>query len=431
VEFGPLPEPKTKGRFSKIPGRFVPIPAVARMRHPALLEALASVEREACESNWNQSSGQGKTGFIASGIARAYLADVLDELGMQDSVRVLEIGLSHPLPKAMILDFLNNVDTAVILEELEPVMETEIRALAQTNKLSTTIKGKGEFLPRIGEFSVRIVARAVREALDLPQPQDDLCSTVENLPTRPPNLCAGCPHRATYYAVRQVYGDQAVYSSDIGCYTLGILPPLKTADFLLCMGSSISAGSGAATAGQDPVVAFIGDSTFFHSGITGLVNAVHNGHDILVVILDNRTTAMTGHQPHPGVDQTSCGPNPHRVDIEKIVHGCGVEHVRTVKPLNLKGTLEAVQELKGLGGVRVLIAKEPCPLFARRVLGKKSGQAAYVVEGKEKQCAHLADTLACPAFFIQDGRLGINPLICTGCMLCVQTSEHIKARKRS
>jgi len=278
------------------------------------------------------------------------------------------------------------------------------------------------------------VACALRGVLGLTQKQSCAC-VPEPLPNRPPNLCAGCPHRATYFAVRKVFGDAAVYSSDIGCYTLGILPPLKAADFLICMGSSISAGCGAAKAAGQTVVGFIGDSTFFHSGITGLVNAVFNRHDILVVILDNRTTAMTGHQPNPGVDKTNQGDNPVRVDIERLVRGLGIEQVRKVNPLNQKATLRAIEELKGLSDVRVLIAEEPCPLFARRAYGQKRTQVAYVAEGcgpdalKSGECGGCLDTLACPAFYKDGGKVAIDPLLCSGCMLCLQVCSHIKARK--
>jgi indolepyruvate ferredoxin oxidoreductase alpha subunit len=235
-------------------------------------------------------------------------------------------------------------------------------------------------------------------------------------------------------AVRKVFGYSAVYSSDIGCYTLGILPPLKAADFLICMGSSISAGCGAAKAAGQTVVGFIGDSTFFHSGITGLVNAVFNRHDILVVILDNRTTAMTGHQPNPGVDKTNLGDNPVRVDIEKLVRGLGIDQILKVNPLNQKATLKAIAELKDQKGVRVLIAEEPCPLFARRAYGQKRTQVAYVagdcaLAAQEGSCGDCLNTLACPAFYVEDGRMAIDPLLCSGCMLCLQVCTNIKARK--
>jgi indolepyruvate ferredoxin oxidoreductase alpha subunit len=178
-----------------------------------------------------------------------------------------------------------------------------------------------------------------------------------------------------------------------------------------------------------PVVAYIGDSTFFHSGVTGLINAVHNEHDLLVVILDNETTAMTGHQPHPGVEQTTLGPNPVQVSIEQVVQGCGVSNVRTVKALNHKATMEALREFKELSGVRVLIAREPCVLFARRTLQKKRPQTAYVTKTTPEVWRVLKE-LACPAFNARGDEVVIDETQCAGCMLCVQLCDDIKARKK-
>ena len=283
-------------------------------------------------------------------------------------------------------------------------------------------------LPRNGEFTVTMVENAIREQLgEAPVPSCD-CPLPE-LPGRPPNLCAGCPHRGTYYAARKVFGDDAVYSSDIGCYTLGILPPLQAADFLICMGSSISAGGGVAQASGQTVVAFIGDSTFFHSGLTGVANAVFNSHDVLLVILDNRTTAMTGHQPNPGVDKTVIGENDHPLDIEASVRGLGVTEVRTVNPFNQKKTVAAFEELKALKGVRVLIAKEPCPLYARRIYKKVAPQVAYFTEEAKGDFSCL-DQLACPAMYRDGDMPAVNPILCNGCMLCLQVDKHIKAKKR-
>ena len=180
---------------------------------------------------------------------------------------------------------------------------------------------------------------------------------------------------------------------------------------------------------KKPVVAFIGDSTFFHSGITGLINAVYNNHDLLLVVLDNRTTAMTGHQPHPGVDKTIHGQSPTSLEIEPIVRACGVKHVLKVKALNQKSVQKALQELKEVNGVRVLIAEEPCPLYARRVLGRKFTQIAYVDEQCDN-CMECVQNLACPAFYVQEGKVKINPVLCIGCMLCVQICEHIKGEGR-
>ncbi|MBU1040784.1 MAG: indolepyruvate ferredoxin oxidoreductase subunit alpha [Proteobacteria bacterium] len=428
--------------FQKNPSRFVPIPAFARPMHLRLLDLLEKLRGLAETSPLNTVSGAGKVGVVASGISRAYLADALLEDDLKGKVKVLDLGFTYPLPEKLLESFMTGLDTLLVIEELEPVLETEIRALAQRLGISLNIQGKTPGpLPRFGEFNVGMVESALRGVLGLPAKTVPVCTPSAGDPAeanacgplsnRPPNLCAGCPHRAAYVAVRKVYGDSAIYSSDIGCYTLGILPPLRAADFLVCMGSSISAGSGAAKAAGQDVVAFIGDSTFFHSGITGLVNALFNQHNLLVCILDNRTTAMTGHQPNPGVDKTNLGDNLVRIDIEKLLTGLGIEHFRKVNPLNHKATLKAIEELKALKGVRVLLAEEPCPLFARRAYGKKQTQVAYVAEacGEKGECGDCLDTLACPAFYKDGGKVAIDPLLCSGCMLCLQLCPNIKARK--
>jgi indolepyruvate ferredoxin oxidoreductase alpha subunit len=427
VEFGPAPDPGKAEGFKRNPPHFVPIPAFSRPMHVRLMERMEALREEAENSPYNTVTGNGKYGIVCSGIARAYVADALDNAGLADKVKVLELGFSNPLPENMCLDFLKSVDTVLVVEELEPVLENDLRVLAQKNELSIDIKGK-DVLPRNGEFDVTMVENAIREGLgEAPVPTCE-CSLPE-LPGRPPNLCAGCPHRGTYYAARKVFGDDAVYSSDIGCYTLGLLPPLQTADFLLCMGSSISAGGGLAKASGQKVVAFIGDSTFFHSGLTGVANAVFNAHDVLIVILDNRTTAMTGHQPNPGVDKTVIGDNDHPLDIESAVRGLGVTEVRTVNPFNQKKTMAAMEELGEMSGVRVLIAKEPCPLYTRRVYKKVAPQVAYVAESCTGRFDCL-DKLACPAMFKEGGKAAVNPILCNGCMLCLQVCGHIKAKKR-
>lgn len=427
VEFGPAPDPGKAEGFKRNPSKFVPIPAFARPMHLALMERMEALREEAENSPYNTVTGKGELGIVCSGIARAYVEDALENAGLADKVSVLNLGFSHPLPERLCLDFIKSVKKVLVVEELEPVLENDLRVLAQKNKLDVEISGK-DVLPRNGEFHVTMVENAIREQVGEPVLPGCECSLPE-LPMRPPNLCAGCPHRGTYFAAKKVFGDDAVYSSDIGCYTLGILPPLQAADFLICMGSSISAGGGAAKAGGQTVVAFIGDSTFFHSGLTDIANAVFNSHDILAVVLDNRTTAMTGHQPHPGVDKTVIGENDHPLDIEAAVRGLGVTEVRSVNPFNQKKTIAAFEELKALKGVRVLIAKEPCPLYTRRVYKKVAPQVAYVADTCTGRFECL-DKLACPAMYKEGGKAAVNPILCNGCMLCLQVCGHIKAKKR-
>ncbi len=431
VEFGPVTDPQPFKVTPKEPKRFVPIPAVARMRHPVLVKNLETVSRDMASSPWIKSSGSGKLGVVATGISRAYVHDAMaEDKTMEENLTLLQLGFSYPLDQAAILQLAQSCDQILVIEEGESILETEIRSLLHSKDIRTPVKGKDQpELTRFGEYDSASIEQVLRRLTGQEAKPDALCPSQPNLPMRPPNLCAGCPHRAAYFSIRQTFGDNAYYSSDIGCYTLGILPPLATADFLLCMGSSVSAGSGFSKASGKPVVAFIGDSTFFHSGITGLVNAVFNNHDILLVILDNHTTAMTGHQPNPGVELTSMGANESRVSIEAIVKGCGVEHVRTVSPLNRKKTEAVLAELKELDGVRVLIARDPCPLHARRLMGKKLVQVAYVAEQTEsvRECA---STLACPAFSLEGENVVINEATCIGCMFCLQVADGIKARKR-
>ncbi|CCH48212.1 indolepyruvate ferredoxin oxidoreductase subunit alpha [Pseudodesulfovibrio piezophilus] len=427
VEFGHAPDPGKAEGFKRDPSRFVPIPAFARPMHIALMERMENLRHEAEHSPYNTVSGDGEIGIICSGISRAYVADALEHAGLTGSVKVLELGFSNPMPENLCLDFIKSVTKVLVVEELEPVVENEIRVLAQKNSLDVEIIGK-DVLPRNGEFSVTMVENVICEMTGNPLVAQCACE-LPQLPVRPPNLCAGCPHRGTYFAAKKVFGDEAIYSSDIGCYTLGILPPLQAADFLLCMGSSISAGCGAAKAADQTVVAFIGDSTFFHSGLTGVANAVFNSHDILLVVLDNRTTAMTGHQPHPGVDKTILGDNDHPLDIESAVRGLGVTEIRNVNPFNQKKTLAAFEELKAMKGVRVLIAKEPCPLYSRRVYKKIAPQVAYVADSCTGRFDCL-DKLACPAMYKEGDKAAVNPILCNGCMLCLQVCGHIKAKKR-
>jgi indolepyruvate ferredoxin oxidoreductase alpha subunit len=429
VVFGDAPGAQRGPRFEKNPAHYVTIPAVARMRHPRLLEKLEDIREVAENSPFNTMRGDGKIGVIASGLSRAYVADVAEEDAFKGKLKILDLGMTYPLPTKKIEKLLKSVDKVLVVEESEPIVEQAVRDLAQRLGLTFTIMGK-DVLPRIGEFETSIVRNAMLAAIGEPAQTAEICEVPKDLPNRPPNLCAGCSHRSTYYTVRQVFGDDALYSSDIGCYTLGIVPPLSMADFLLCMGSSVSAGSGMATAQDRPVIGFIGDSTFFHSGITGLINAVHNNHDLLLVVLDNGTTAMTGHQPHPGVEQTLFGENACRVDIEAIVRGCGVCEVETVSPYNYKKTREVFERMKEKKGVRVVISREPCVLFARRTLHKGTKTTAYVAEQTPavKECL---ETLACPAFYVEDGDIKINEYQCTGCMFCVQVCKDIKPRKRS
>lgn len=434
VILGDIPDAPPHVEFQRAPLRFVPVPMVARKRHHSLADAMGKAAEIAGKSPFNTvrfPPGTGKfPGVIASGVAREYLGDVLAEMGLENDVAVLELGMTWPLPERMLLNFMEKCDKLLVLEEGAPYLEKDIRALAQKAGLAIPVSGKDDGLSEFGEYSRSLVERRIARWLNKEIPASAKAAETRQLPARPPNLCPGCSHRSVYYAARQVFGNDVIYSSDIGCYTLGMLPPLGAADFLVCMGSSVSAGSGFAEASGKPVVAFIGDSTFFHSGMTGLANAVFNKHNLLVVILDNGTTAMTGHQPNPGMVQESLGENATHLDIAPIVQALGVSRLAAVKANNLRGMMSAMREMRDVDGVRVIIAREPCLLYARHGLKKRKTAVARVI-AQNDSAEECFRNLACPAFCRVDGKMAVDELLCGGCMLCVQIAPDAFAAKKA
>jgi indolepyruvate ferredoxin oxidoreductase, alpha subunit len=423
VTLGPLRPRITTGEFLKNPFEYVCIPSVSRKLHPKLLEKNARAASISDNSPWNRLEGQGGWGIVCSGVSYGYVRDAVMELGQADRFRILRIGFSHPFPQELTRRFLNGCEKVLVAEEGEPYLEEAVRNAAQRSGLVVPILGKGEGLfSRLYEFDPTIVKTAISSCFGLPfTPAVPI--TLHDLPeapSRPPNLCPGCPHRATYVAVREVFGDDAVYPTDIGCYTLGVLPPLRMGDFLIAMGAGVGTAGGFARATGRKVVAFIGDSTFFHSGLSPLASAVYNKHDFLLVVLDNGTTGMTGHQPHPGVDLSHLEIPRTPISIESAVRGLGVENVVTVNPFKYRKTVKALRELDQHRGVSVLIAQAPCPLYAR-ILPNHRRQRPFGVDPARcrghKEC--LA-RVACPAFFVADDKVQIDAGRCTGCAFCVQ-----------
>jgi len=423
VKFGQKREMKSKGSFKKNPFLYVAIPAVSRNLHKLLLEKDDQAKELSENSEYNRITGRGAWGIVTNGVSMNYVLDAVKDLGIEEKVTILKLGFSHPMPERMIEDVLGHVDSVLVVEELEPIMEKEIRSIAQAKRIGIPIKGKGDGLfPRLYEYDPRIVRKTIASCFGVPDasPVPVDTSAVPELPGRPPNLCAGCPHRAMYYAIKQVYGPEAIYPSDIGCYTLGVLPPLSMADICICMGASVGSACGIAAATDQKVVAFIGDSTFFHSGIPALVNAVHNKHAFTLVILDNGTTAMTGHQPHPGVDTAPMGVDTKQLSIESVVRGLGVERVEVVNPLQVNKAIAAARAAKEFDGLSVIISKELCPLFARAVKKARKIRPFYVNQDKCKKHMDCINLLACPAMYLEKGQTRIDESLCIGCAVCAQ-----------
>ncbi|MBO4336363.1 MAG: indolepyruvate ferredoxin oxidoreductase subunit alpha [Desulfovibrio sp.] len=432
VTFHTLPQAAQTVAFEREPMRYVPLPAVARKRHAALNNTMQRAQEIADQSPFNTETSHGNTklGIIASGVARDYLADALVSGGWTDKVDLLELGMTWPLPEKKLTAFLTSHSRILVLEEGANLLERDVRALCQRIAADVSIEGKDEILTDMGEYSRSLVMQRLAKWFSCPCPLNPTPTPRTDLPGRPPNLCPGCSHRSVYYAARQVFGDDAIYSSDIGCYTLGVVPPMRMADFLFCMGSSISGGSGFSEISDKTVVSFIGDSTFFHSGMTGLANAVFNKHKLLLIILDNGTTAMTGHQPNPGMLQEALGEDCSHLDIEQIVRAFGVTQCKKVSSYNVRGLIKVMSEFKDLPGIRVLIAQEPCVLYARRTLGKRQPNVAEVIEQNEDTRRCLKE-LACPAFYMNGDDVAVDQNLCSGCMVCLQVApKSFKAVKR-
>jgi indolepyruvate ferredoxin oxidoreductase alpha subunit len=422
VELGPIKPRVTRGAFAKDPFNLVTIPAVSRKLHIKLLQNLEKAAQLSETSPFNRVSGTGTWGIICNGVSHAYVVDGVQDLGIQSKVKILSIGFSNPMPSTLIKSFLNGCEKVLIVEEGEPFMEESVKAIAQEDGKMLPIKGKSrDLFSRLYEFSPSQVRENIAKFFGVPYtvPQLLNLSDVPEIPQRPPNLCAGCSHRATYYEVKKASeGMETIYPTDIGCYTLGVLPPLSMADFLLCMGSSVDTAGGFSKATDRKVISFIGDSTFFHSGIPGLVNAVFNNHNFTLVILDNGTTAMTGHQPHPGVDMSYLKLEGYgRVSIEDVVRGIGVKHITKIKPYKVNKSIDAIKEALNYKGVSVVISEEMCVLYAKSLKLLK-GKPFRVTDKCKNHRTCLS--IACPAFFLWENRVNIDPDLCTGCAVCAQ-----------
>ncbi len=370
---------EVKGEFKKDPRRWVPIPAVARVRHQVLLEKMKDATLIADSSRLNYQYGKGKQGIITSSVAANYVYDIVEEFDLKDQVKVLVLGFTHPHPVNLLADFLRSVEDVLVVEELEPYLEEAARVVAQERGLSVNIMGKATgHLPRTFEFEPKIVKKAMADAFGISFPEGEKIdvSWVPELPPRPPTLCPGCPHRETYMVIKETLKElgeleNSIFPTDIGCYTLGILPPIQMADYLICMGSSVGSPCGFSVATNHRIVSFIGDSTFFHAGLSPLANAVFNKHNFTLVIMDNETTAMTGHQPVPSQELRfkELADRP-RIDIEAVVKALGVKNVVTINPYRKEEAKALVKPLLGKKELSVIIAKAPCILYRQRVAKK-------------------------------------------------------------
>lgn len=364
---------------------------------------------------YNRIEGVGTVGIVTGGVSAAYAKDAIRDLGAD--VRVLTVATPYPFPEPLAEQFLAGLKRVLVIEELDPVLEDALLHLAGKKHLAVEICGKytGHTITA-GENSHTRLRSQIASFLGIEPPATPaLDESAPALPVRPPTLCAGCPHRASFYAVkRAMEGRPAVFGGDIGCYTLGNAAPLNMVDTCLCMGAAITMPQGIARTGHDAVhFGFVGDSTFFHSGITNVINAVYNNMDEVVVILDNSTTAMTGHQPHPGIGRTMMGDVSAKVSIERLLEAIGVTSVRIVNPLDLRAATKAVREVSYEKGVRAIIFRAPCVALFK---GETPRQTNYNCIG----CQTCIREIGCPALSMLSDRCTIDTSLCNGCGLCEQ-----------
>jgi len=386
------------GEYTRNPGKYVMVPANAKKRHPFVEERTRKLAQlaENCAFNKVFAGSRTDMGIITSGTAYQYVREVFG-----DTVPVMKLGMVNPLPEQSIRDFAAKVDRLVIVEELDGIIESHVK------NMGIECEGKSLFSP-IGELSQKIVAEtlgaAVPAATDVP---------AIDTPARPPQMCAGCPHRGLYYAMTKL---KLKCLGDIGCYTLGAQPPLSALDSTLCMGASISGLHGFVKADPErarDTVCVIGDSTFMHSGITGLADIVYNDSGATVIILDNSITGMTGHQQNPTTGYTIKGDPAAKIDLEALCRALGVNRVRVVDPYNIKECEEALKEELAAPEASVIISRRPCILLKN----VKKGAPLHVDTDKCKSCK-MCMKLGCPAISLRDGKAKIDDSLCTGCKVC-------------
>ncbi len=400
--------------FIKDP-KWVIFPALSYKNHIALEEKQRAIAQIFDKSPFNALWGEGELGVAAGGMAYSYLKEVLGDMDIR--VKVLKLGAVYPFPQGLALSFLEGVKKVLVLEELDDVIEQKLLEVAGKNHLDVEILGKRtNHAPVAGEYSYEKTQRALRAVFGRSEPAGQEIASCADLPVRPPVLCAGCSHRAAFYAVKKAMrGKDAVFTGDIGCYTLGNAAPLNMVDTCLCMGASVTVAQGMQNAKNEAKhIAFIGDSTFFHSGITGLVNAVYNQTDITIAVLNNSTTAMTGHQPHPGTGETMMREVSHAVDIAKLAEACGAAYVRRLNPFDTESAVDAVKKAVDTAGPSVLVFDSDC---AARMKPK----AYAVIGGDCSGCKKCIREIGCPAISVRKGKIQIARSLCMGCALCVGT----------
>lgn len=415
IDFPEKTEPKAYEGFVKDSKKWVIFPRLSFANHAMMEKRNVEIGEEFSSYRFNTVEGAAsEKAVVASGISYAYAKEFLKN---HPEVRLVRIATPYPFPESFVIKALEGVKEIICLEELSPYNEEQLLKVCGRYHLDWKISGKLDGkVPASGELNANLAEGILREFLDVPAAANGVdASGMPALPVRPPVLCAGCPHRASFYAVKiAMEGRKCYFCGDIGCYTLGNAMPLDMADTCLCMGAGITMAQGFHWVDKDATAfAFVGDSTFFASGMTGIVNAVYNNADMILCVLDNSTTAMTGHQPHPGTGRNMMGNVVDKVDIAKILEAVGLTKIVTVNPLDLEASVKAVRECAAVPGVKAIIFKSPCVAITKPAGLRKVNDNCI-------GCQRCISEIGCPGLIIVDGQTKIDANLCTGCGLCSQ-----------
>ncbi|MFW9991088.1 MAG: indolepyruvate ferredoxin oxidoreductase subunit alpha [Candidatus Odinarchaeota archaeon] len=435
-------------KFVKEPTRFVCVPAHARKNHTRLLKAMRELQLwvECCELNYEEDGSNRAAGVITSGVSYTYVREALADLGLD--FPILKIGFSNPLPEDLIGNFLEKFERVIIVEEGDPYLETFTSAVESAWGLETKVLGKRHNVtPFEGELNVKTVRHGihnvlVEEKVIKDEPTRKLTDTIppieeDLLLARPPILCPGCPHRGTFYAINKATKrlKNAVVSTDIGCYTLGVQPPLQIGDLVICMGSSIGIANGLSHSGiEEDVIAVIGDSTFWHSGLTELASAIYNNANMTIVIVDNLTTAMTGMQEHPGTGKHADGSPATKLSIETAARALGAGYVKRTSAFNIKETVEVVKAAIEHEGTSVIISEGACMINQmrdrRRLPEEEKVRLPKIMQVDAEKCTGCAICItrfSCPAIWWSEKTTEkgkpipkVDPVLCQPCGVCAQ-----------
>jgi len=433
--------PFKKAAWGHPPGRFVTVAEAARKFKAALLERTAKVreEFEASELNIVRDTGS-ELGIIASGAGYNYSVDAAAILGLDPSI--LKLGTTYPLPRKLISKFIKDLKTVVVVEELQPYLELHVTAIAKDANPGLTIAGKwsGHFSESL-EYNPNIVVDAMAKATGREAPVNyaailaKAAELKKGLPDRPPTFCPGCPHRATLHAVLDATrGMKHILSTDIGCYSMSFLEPLEYGDALLSMGASLGIAVGLQYAAEEKVVAMIGDSTFWHAGMPGLVDAIHHGDDLTLIILDNEVTAMTGQQPDPGRDYDAGGRPAKPLILENVIRAMGIEDITIVDPYQVRAAVAPIREALTRKGPNVIISRRACALYSDRNRRRK-GEVIGTNKVNKEVCRRpytCIRSFHCPAISIDDAdrKAFISKELCDRCDVCAKLCPYGSIRPR-